>query len=380
MDTKKTEAIKLVKYSHLFNMVIPEKVELKIRQACLLVPNIEWSGILFYSYTGKFEDKSLVIRCEDIYVMDIGNSGSTEFEMSPEVISYMSENPELLDCQLGLVHSHHNMSAFFSNTDLDTLLEEGKDRNHFVSLIVNNAGVYTAAITRKVTIKRTANDVIKYKTFEDNDVTETEVKIETKEFIHYFNLNIKVEQSSIDNTFFNRINEIKNKKNNTYKTYSSLDRTSDSKIKELELPFEKPDYNFSINRQNIKEEEENNPKFEPLIDIDDSVITSIIYQLLTGSIVITNKNNIDINKWVKGMKSLFTKRFGKGESGFKTFKVWADSYIEFLCWFSLEDKYPNYESDILASEVAERVIQKLEQFEKNEYIEEYINILTGYLL
>ena len=104
MDTKKIDTIKLVKYSHLFNMIIPEKVELKIRQACLLVPNIEWSGILFYSYTGKFEDKSLVIKCEDIYVMDIGNSGSTEFEMSPEVISYMSENPELLDCQLGLVH------------------------------------------------------------------------------------------------------------------------------------------------------------------------------------------------------------------------------------------------------------------------------------
>lgn len=274
------------------------------------------------------------------------------------------------------------MQAFFSNTDLDTLLEEGKDRNHFVSLIVNNAGVYTAAITRKVTIKRTANDVIKYKTFEDNDVTETELNTETKEFIHYFNLNIKVEQSSIDNTFFNRINEIKNKKSNTYKTYNSLDRTFDSKIKELELPFEKPDYNFLINRQNIKKEEEEKdiPKFEPLIDIDDSIITSIVYQLLTGSIVITNKNNIDINKWVKGMKSLFTKRFGKGESGFKTFKVWADSYIEFLCWFSLEDKYPNYEADILASEVAEKVIQKLEQFEKNEYIEEYINILTGYLL
>ena len=272
------------------------------------------------------------------------------------------------------------MQTFFSSTDLNTLEAEGKDRNHFVSLIVNNAGVYTAAITRKVTIKRTANDVIKYKTFEDNDVTETELKTETKEFIHYFNLNIKIEQSNIDNTFFNRINEIKNKKNNTYKTYSSLDRTSDSRIKELELPFEKPDYNFSINRQNIKEEEEDNPKFEPLIDIDDSVITSIVYQLLTGSIVITNKNNIDINKWVKGMKSLFTKRFGKGEPGFKTFKVWPDSYIEFLCWFSLQDKYPNYESDILASEVAEKVIQKLEQFEKNEYIEEYINILTGYLL
>ena len=281
--------------------------------------------------------------------------------------------------------------AFFSNTDLNTLEAEGKDRNHFVSLIVNNAGVYTAAITRKVTIERTANDIIKYKTFEDKELTETEVKTETKEFIHYFNLNIKIEQSNIDNTFFNRINEIKNKKYNNYKTYGFIDRVSDTntslssynnrslnnEIKEPELPFEKFNYSKENNKNQI---EEDDSEFKPLINIDDSIITSIVYQLLTGSIVITNKNNIDINKWVKGMKSLFTKRFGQGKVGFRKFKAWADSYIEFLCWFGLEDEYPNYESDILASEVAERVIQKLEQFEKNEYIEEYINILTGYLL
>lgn len=283
------------------------------------------------------------------------------------------------------------MQTFFSNTDLNTLEAEGKDRNHFVSLIVNNAGVYTAAITRKVTIERTANDIIKYKTFEDNDVTETEVKTENKEFIHYFNLNIKIEQSNIDNTFFNRINEIKNKKYNNYKTYGFIDRISDTnipllsnnnkslnnEIKEPELPFEKFNYSKENNKNQI---EEDDSEFKPLINIDDSVITSIVYQLLTGSIVITNKNNIDINKWVKGMKSLFTKRFGQGEAGFRKFKAWADSYIEFLCWFSLEDEYSNYEPDILASEVAEKIIQKLEQFEKNKYIEEYIDILTGYLL
>ena len=70
--------------------------------------------------------------------------------MSPDVVSYMANNSELLDCQMGLIHSHNNMSTFFSGTDIRTLEEEGLDRNHFVSLIVNNQGSYTAAITRKL--------------------------------------------------------------------------------------------------------------------------------------------------------------------------------------------------------------------------------------
>ena len=94
----------LIKKSNSYKMIIPQEVENKIRYACQLVSNIEWSGILFYTYEGSFDDNSLVIRCKDIYVMDIGNSTYTEFDMSPEVISYMAENPQLLDYQLALVH------------------------------------------------------------------------------------------------------------------------------------------------------------------------------------------------------------------------------------------------------------------------------------
>lgn len=90
--------------------------------------------------------------------MDIGTQAYTEFDMNPDVIAYMCENPELLDCQMGLIHSHNNMSTFFSETDTATLKEEGRDRNNFVSLIVNNAGTYTAAITRRV------KDIVKLRT------------------------------------------------------------------------------------------------------------------------------------------------------------------------------------------------------------------------
>ena len=57
-------------------MIIPQKVEAKIRYACKLIPDVEWSGILFYTYTGNFEDGSLIIKCEDIYIMDIGSSNT----------------------------------------------------------------------------------------------------------------------------------------------------------------------------------------------------------------------------------------------------------------------------------------------------------------
>lgn len=43
-----------------------------------------------------------------------------------------------------------NILTFFSGTDTNTLQKEGNDTNNFLSLIVNNEGTYTAAITRKV--------------------------------------------------------------------------------------------------------------------------------------------------------------------------------------------------------------------------------------
>ena len=36
--------------------------------------------------------------------MDIGSQAYTEFDMSPDVIAYMTDHPELLDCQMGLIH------------------------------------------------------------------------------------------------------------------------------------------------------------------------------------------------------------------------------------------------------------------------------------
>ena len=94
----------LVKMSSTYKMIIPKKVEEKIRYLCRKFPNLEWSGILFTSYTGSFETNDLVITCEDIYPMDLGSSGFTEFNMDENVAGYIADNIELFDCDLALVH------------------------------------------------------------------------------------------------------------------------------------------------------------------------------------------------------------------------------------------------------------------------------------
>ena len=115
-ETKQpTKVISLVQKSGTYNykLIIPAEVERKIRFTCQKVWNTEWSGTLFFTHEGSSENNDLVIRCVDIYIMDIGTQAYTEFDMNPDVISYMCENPELLDCQLGLIHSHNNMSKEF---------------------------------------------------------------------------------------------------------------------------------------------------------------------------------------------------------------------------------------------------------------------------
>lgn len=100
---------KLSTYS---KIIIPEEVENKIRHLCKRINKVEWSGVLFFEYKGDIKNKIEII-CKDIFVQDIGSSAYTEFDMDEEVINYMVLNPELLDTQMGLIHSHNEMAKQF---------------------------------------------------------------------------------------------------------------------------------------------------------------------------------------------------------------------------------------------------------------------------
>ena len=393
------KVISLVQKSGTYNykLIIPAEVERKIRFACQKVWNTEWSGTLFFTHEGSFENDDLVIRCVDIYIMDIGTQAYTEFDMNPDVISYMCENPELLDCQMGLIHSHNNMSTFFSGTDTATLKEEGRDRNNFVSLIVNNAGTYTAAITRRIKSKQTMESV-SYEFFGDGEKQDTKGYISDADEIEWFYLKIENE----DETFSfpdmaARLEEIKQVKAekakkaqtpvyqggykpviaNSYGTKAgpaNLVKKEDNKSKVVQstlfdnvddLPFD-DDYNLPYGQ----------------VTFDKVTLKSLVLQLITGSIIISNDSKIDITKWAKSMPALYEKRFGKGKEGMKNFKMWADTYAEYLTWYVTDEKLEElgFDETEICAICAHDMIEELTKLPENDYIKGYIDALQKYLI
>lgn len=193
---KKPEYKLVLDKSTNYKLIVNESLENKIRYLCAKFPDNEYSGALFYRTHGSIEDKDLVIECVDFCLCDVGSSVYTEFETKPEVVSYMC-NHDLLDCYIGLMHSHDKMSTFFSGTDTDTLKAEGSSMPHFVSLIVNNKGEYTAAITSKVT-RTFQGTVTEDKVTFGNKVISpsSEIKTFSDVCIIYNYLDIEVERDS----------------------------------------------------------------------------------------------------------------------------------------------------------------------------------------
>lgn len=402
-ETKQpTKVISLVQKSGTYNykLIIPAEVERKIRFACQKVWSTEWSGTLFFTHEGSFENNDLIIRCVDIYIMDIGTQAYTEFDMNPDVIAYMCENPELLDCQMGLIHSHNNMSTFFSGTDTATLKEEGRDRNNFVSLIVNNAGTYTAAITRRVKSKQ-VKESVSYEFFGDGEKHDTKEYVSNADEIEWFYLKIENENETFSfPDMAARLEEIKQAK------AERAEKANKAQIPVYQggyKPVIANSYGTEAGPANLVMKEANKPKvvqptlfddiddlpFEEEYDIpygqvsfDKVTLKFLVLQLITGSIIISNDSKIDITKWAKSMPALYEKRFGKGEEGMKNFKMWADTYAEYLTWYVTDEKLEElgFDETEICAICAHDMIEELTKLPENDYIKGYIDALQKYLI
>ena len=399
-ETKQpTKVISLVQKSGTYNykLIIPAEVERKIRFTCQKVWNTEWSGTLFFTHEGSFENNDLVIRCVDIYIMDIGTQAYTEFDMNPDVIAYMTEHSELLDCQMGLIHSHNNMSTFFSGTDTATLKEEGRDRNNFVSLIVNNAGSYTAAITRRIKSKQVMESV-SYEFFGDGEKQDTKKYVSDADEIEWFYL--KIEKEGENYSFPDmaaRLEEIKQAKAEKAKKAQTPAYSSGYK------PVIANSYGTKVGPANLVNKEDSKPKaaqptlFDNVDDLpfddnyslpygqvtlDKVTLKSLVLQLITGSIIISNDSKIDITKWAKSMPALYEKRFGKGEEGMENFKMWADTYTEYLTWYVTDEKLKElgFDETEICAICAHDMIEELTKLPENDYIKGYIDALQKYLV
>lgn len=140
-------------------MVFSSTCESRIRTVCEVFPSTEWSGAAFYTYIykdgkhGTTYMEDAILKVVDFTLQDIGSAGYTEYSLNGDTASYYAEHiDELVGCKICLLHSHHNMGAFFSDTDMSTLREQAEQCNNVLSIVVDNKGTYVAKFTEKHTV------------------------------------------------------------------------------------------------------------------------------------------------------------------------------------------------------------------------------------
>nr|DAE12441.1 MAG TPA: Ubiquitin-like protein [CrAss-like virus sp. ctjK323] len=405
INTEETKKLpQLVKGSSIYKLVVPENVEEKIRYLLRKFPSTEWSGVLFVTHEGSFENNDLVITCEDIYPMDLGNATFTEFTMNEDVAAYMAENIELFDCDTAILHSHHCMTSTPSGTDLNTLKEEGNERNCFVSLIVNNAGKYYAAITRKVqtksevTVKKLGTS---YEFFGEgakeveHDNTET-TKVIEKEVIEYFDL--EVERHVVPNTLAyldDRFDEIAKKKaterkNNWDSSNIAPTGTFFDWMHSKPVPKEQELFGDTSYREVLEKPYKDDHMFNPSItddwQPDPKKIHAAVVHMITCNLII-NPEKFDLKQWVtKHMKNVYIRIFGESsiyECEHNTcgaFSEWRDFIIQHtLDYFDTTDVPDSMWDDVnlFQSRIAQAMRDEIMEFiDVNPYIEAYNEALV----
>lgn len=289
---------------------------------------------------------------------------------------------------MGIKSPIDNKMAFFSGTDISTLVKEGNDRNHFVSLIVNNEGTYTAAITRKISNKKIIKTTYTYKSFDDVEKTGTELSEEENTELVYNYLDIIKEGAEINN--FSEIDErLKIIKSNKEKV---KEKSKNDKIDLYKNPYFNDYYKNDFNYGNYVEKtqwtqpslfDESEPPRIIKQDEDTKDITVkasdvkiVATQLITGSIALSDISKIDLDKWANQMVNLFNKRF---DNDIKKFELWAETFTEFVVTNFIPEEYKNYEDEYV-SELCANVFNTLDKLPQNKYIDIIKNALLTWMI
>lgn len=370
-----------------YTITIPEDVENKIRFLCNKIPDVEWSGILFYTYEGSFKDNNLNVICKDIHLMDIGTTTTTCYEVDVTIAGFMADH-NLINYKLGLIHSHNRMKTFFSGTDLSTLYNEGKDMHNFVSLIVNKEGTYTAAVTQK--IGRSVQSIkLSYNCFGDGVVEENTEIVKEEEEIKAYSLKVIVEDNQFEE-LNNRITELKLAGKS--KASKTIVQNPDTQYKFNQYTHSYLDYQPNTS---VRMSEEINPLeqtyfeeenlFMPIqqdsdsaIDaVDEEMVQRILIQIVSGDVFATVDKGFNLSKLIESMDGLWMERFNHDDpdESMKRFEYWMDSHIDYVMY----ETDTVHHSDEWYNLLAASLMEKLKPYLNNPYINSITQLLSNYI-
>ena len=278
--------------------------------------------------------------------------------------------------------------TFFSGQDQAMLVQEGTDRNVFVSLIVNNAGTYTAGITRKIASKIVEEKC--YKTFGNKEICKPVESYDTQ-YIEWYNLNITKEE---DTPEFPELQDrllqiaehkkaLEEEKKKSYSQYSYLPPFNNNTPQNQLSLFtgSDDDIDIPIIQNPINESNPIEPSEDGIEFIDD-IINDCIVKILTGDI--NAESNITRLTVAKANSNLLYQRtFSK----FDDFKYFAEGFLDIIIqtWanqavFVTDESLHEDDFDIY-SVFASYLSGALESYtdSENSYALYFIELLNNYL-
>lgn len=230
---------------------IPKNVVQKIQYLCNVISSLEWSGILFYTVRGTIKNPSkMVITLKDILPMDKGTATSTEFSYDKRYVDFlMGGGEERLEYKSGLIHSHNNMSVFYSGTDQDELMTNSKSHNFYLSVVVNNKLDIIGRVGISGTAETTVNTYYKGLDEKGNLYTLSPTKLKVKrEKLYYIDCDMIYDKVKpfIDEEFTNNVKTIMN----PVKSYNPKKSTPNYR-EDKKYPSLKSDWDYMNYQQKV---------------------------------------------------------------------------------------------------------------------------------
>lgn len=256
--------MKTVEIGNIGKIKVTQQLKSQIDYLHSNIHNIEWSGVLLYKLDkGNFKKlKNLEFIANDLFLMDIGSSMYTEIEFSNNIVDMYDNIPEAMELKTGLIHTHHNMQTFFSDTDVSEIQDNVSKYNYYISLIVNNSYDWSCKLAIKTKVKSTTTFIVK----NDEGVDITSLIVSEEDAVIIGNLSVEIESLNVKDYFKKQYDNIK------------------SKCFERSNTVTNPYKNNLFNTDNKWVSEKNNDKKQNMVDKNPFIFNSFDYKKDTKAI------------------------------------------------------------------------------------------------
>ena len=247
--------------------------------------------------------------------------------------------------------------AFFSGTDTGTLETEGNDRNNFVSLIVNNAGKYCAAVTRKVKVKEEVTAKQSYNVLGDSKEYTMPGKRYSREVTYIGYNKLCISRPVLENPFAELEERIAEVRKPAYSTKSLFDNYNDG------YGHSVPDYNSYGRIADVHKVQLPNKSLT--VPGKNSIkVLDMVGILLSGNENFTFSNGTKLDSLYTSGYKVYTRKFGCNMEEFESYMT------------DLVDGLLDRVDDSVRNSFIDAVIKQLDSFPDNYFLNSTIDILN----